>query len=56
MGNLLPPSSWDDLATKRDLAELESRMTRTFVTWLLASQAVTVTAVGILVGVLLAVG
>ena len=55
MVNLLPPTTWADVATKRDLAEMESRMTRTFVTWLIAGQAVTLTAVGIVMGVLLAV-
>jgi hypothetical protein len=58
--SLLPPVGWADVATKQDLAQLEARLeaaldarleagfreqTRTFVTWLLASQATTVTFV-----------
>ena len=37
-------------ATKRDLAELETRLTRHFVTWMLTSQAVMIAVVGLLVG------
>ena len=50
MVNMLPATGWADVATKRDLAEMETRMTRTFVTWLLTSQAVMVAVVGLLVG------
>lgn len=60
MMNLIPPVGWFELASKHDLLELEGRIdgrlarlessvTRSFVTWLLASQATVVAAVGLLV-------
>jgi hypothetical protein len=36
------------------MSRLESSLTRSFVTWLLASQAATVTLIGIMIGVLVA--
>jgi len=55
MIELMPPTGFAELATKQDLAELEARLTgslmRSFVTWLLASQATVVT---VMVGLLLA--
>lgn len=61
MMNLIPPVGWFELASKHDLLELEGRidgrlahletsLTRSFITWLLASQAMVVAAVGLLVG------
>jgi hypothetical protein len=38
----------DTLATKADLADLRSDLQRTFVTWLLTSQATVVAAIGLL--------
>lgn len=63
--NMLPPTDWNELATKRDLAELRaefradlnseiSGLQRTFATWLIASQAGTVAAVGLIVTVVVA--
>lgn len=50
MTNLIPPVGWFELASKHDLDELEGRLMRGFVTWLLASQATVVTVmVGLLV-------
>ena len=64
MMNLIPPVGWFELASKHDLLELERRLTgdldgrlarlessltRSFITWLLASQATVVAAVGLLV-------
>ena len=65
MVNLLPPAGFAEVATKRDLADLEARLadrmdqrfaesetrlTRTFVGWMLTSQAVMIAVVGLLVG------
>ena len=61
MMNLIPPISWFELASKHVLLELEGRLdgrlarleaslTRSFVTWLLASQVTVVAVVGLLVG------
>ena len=50
MVNMLPATGWSEVATKRDLAEMESRLTRTFVGWMITSQAVMVAVVGLLVG------
>lgn len=61
MMNLLPPVSGDDIATKDDLAALEARLDlrfeqrigqlqRTFGTWLFASQAAVIAALGLLLG------
>ena len=48
MIELMPPTGFAELATKQDLAELEARLvgslTRSFITWLLASQATVVAA------------
>lgn len=48
MIELMPPTGFAELATKQDLAELEARLTgslmRSFVTWLLASQATVIAA------------
>ena len=50
MIELMPPTGFAELTTKQDLAELESSLTRSFITWLLASQATVVTVmVGLLV-------
>jgi hypothetical protein len=60
MMNLIPPVGWFQLASKHDLLELEgrldgrlaqveSRVTRSLVTWLLASQATVVAAVGLMI-------
>lgn len=66
MMSLIPPIGWFELASKHDLVELEGRLDarldarlarlesslmRSFVTWLLASQATVVT---VMVGLLLA--
>ena len=65
MMSLLPPVGWADVATKHDLDQLELRLdlrfdaklnaailqsTRTFVTWLLPTQAATI---GIVAGLIL---
>ena len=50
MVNMLPATGWAEVATKRDLAEMETRMIRTFIGWMLTSQAVMVAVVGLLVG------
>jgi hypothetical protein len=63
MTNLVPPVGWADIATKHDLAELETRLdgkldrletrlTQRFVTWLLLSQAAVIAAVGALLAVM----
>ncbi len=48
MIELMPPTGFAELATKQDLAELETRLvgslTSSFVTWLLLSQATVVAA------------
>lgn len=44
MIELMPPTGFAELATKQDLAELEVSLTRSFITWLLASQATVVAA------------
>lgn len=60
MMNLIPPVGWFELASKHDLLELkgrldgqlarlESSLMRSFTTWLLASQATVIAAVGILI-------
>ena len=65
MMDLLPPVGWGDIATRTDLDNvrmeirsgldrIESSLTKSFVTWLLVSQATVVTLVGIMVGVLIA--
>jgi hypothetical protein len=41
----------DAMATKQDLAELRADLQRTFVTWMFASQATVVAAVGVLLAV-----
>lgn len=51
MMELMPPTGFAELATKQDLAQLESSLTRHYVTWLLASQATVVT---VMVGMLIA--
>lgn len=67
MMELLPPAGSDQLATKGDLAVLRADMAvlrgaikddllqvqRTFVTWLIASQAAVITAVGVAAGVVI---
>lgn len=44
MIELMPPTGFAELATKQDLAELEVSLTRSFITWLLATQATVVAA------------
>ena len=44
MIELMPPTGFAELATKQDLAELEVSLTKSFITWLLASQATVVAA------------
>jgi len=48
MIELMPPAGFAELATKQDLAELETRLTgsltHSFITWLLASQATVIAA------------
>ena len=67
MMNLIPPVGWFDLASKQDLLELEGRidgrlakmessLTKTYVTWLLASHAAVVAVLGVLVGLLAKTG
>jgi hypothetical protein len=59
MMRMLPPVGWGDVATKRDLDELElridaklerlrSELQRTFGTWLFASQAGVIAAVALI--------
>jgi hypothetical protein len=65
MMELLPPVGWADVATKHDLgaleqrlddkfarfgAELETRLTRSIVTWLLAGMGVQTAVIGLVVG------
>lgn len=50
MMNLLPPVDWSDLATKSDIDRLRSDLQRTLGTWIFASQAATIAAVGLLIG------
>lgn len=44
MIELMPPTGFAELATKQDLAELEVSLTKSVITWLLASQATVVAA------------
>jgi len=44
MIELMPPTGFAELATKQDLAEVQLSLTRSFITWLLASQATVVAA------------
>jgi hypothetical protein len=48
MIELMPPTGFAELATKQDLAQLEVSLTKSFVTWLLASQATVVAAMAAL--------
>ena len=48
MIELMPPTGFAELATKQDLAELEVSLTKSFITWLLASQATVVAAMAAL--------
>ena len=54
MMNLLPPVDWGDLVTKNDLrAELDRQrgdLQRTLGTWIFASQAAVIAAMGLLLG------
>jgi hypothetical protein len=59
MMELLPPADASQLATKADIAELRAdvkddmlQLQRTFVTWLIASQAAVIAAFGITTGVI----
>lgn len=54
MMNLLPPTDWDDLVTKDyldvKLDRMRSDLQRTLGTWIFASQAAVIAAMGLLVG------
>jgi hypothetical protein len=65
MMELLPPVGWADVATKHDFAsleqrmddkfgrfgaELEARLTRSIVTWMLAGMGVQTAVIGLVVG------
>ena len=51
MMDMLPATGFADLATKQDLAALESRITTKVVGWILASQATTMAVVSVLVSI-----
>jgi hypothetical protein len=50
MMNLLPPLDWGDLATKNDIDRLRGDLQRTLGTWIFASQAAVIAAMGLLLG------
>ena len=63
MMELMPPAEGSQLATKADLAALRAdvkddllQLQRTFGTWLFASQAAVITAIGVAAGVVIGLG